>query len=51
VSVVQARDPFGERLAGAVDARGPLCVGIDPHPGLLDAWGLDDDAGDYSAAV
>ena len=45
MSVVQARDPFGERLAGAVDARGPLCVGIDPHPGLLDAWGLDDDAG------
>ncbi len=26
-------------------ARGPLCVGIDPHPGLLHAWGLDDDAG------
>jgi orotidine-5'-phosphate decarboxylase len=24
-------------------ARGPLCVGIDPHPGLLAAWGLDDD--------
>jgi orotidine-5'-phosphate decarboxylase len=20
--------------------RGPLCVGIDPHPALLDAWGL-----------
>ncbi|MBX7557647.1 orotidine-5'-phosphate decarboxylase, partial [Streptomyces sp. tea 10] len=19
---------------------GPLCVGIDPHPSLLDAWGL-----------
>src|SRR5690349_18627941 len=25
-------------------ARGPLCVGIDPHPGLLAAWGLPDDA-------
>jgi orotidine-5'-phosphate decarboxylase len=24
-------------------ARGPLCVGIDPHPGLLTAWGLTDD--------
>jgi orotidine-5'-phosphate decarboxylase len=24
--------------------RGPLCVGIDPHPGLLAAWGLSDDA-------
>jgi orotidine-5'-phosphate decarboxylase len=23
-----------------MDARGPLCVGIDPHPGLLDAWEL-----------
>lgn len=26
-----------------MDARGPLCVGIDPHPGLLSAWGLSDD--------
>jgi orotidine-5'-phosphate decarboxylase len=24
--------------------RGPLCVGIDPHPALLAAWGLNDDA-------
>lgn len=32
--------PFGQRLARAMDARGPLCVGIDPHPGLLDQWGL-----------
>jgi orotidine-5'-phosphate decarboxylase len=24
--------------------RGPLCVGIDPHPALLKSWGLDDDA-------
>src|SRR4051794_41280984 len=21
---------------------GPLCVGIDPHPGLMAAWGLPD---------
>ncbi|MGQ1797178.1 orotidine-5'-phosphate decarboxylase [Kocuria oceani] len=34
------RAPFGARLARAMDAHGPLCVGIDPHPGLLDAWGL-----------
>jgi orotidine-5'-phosphate decarboxylase len=34
--------PFGERLADAVAARGPLCVGIDPHPPLLEAWGLAD---------
>ncbi len=32
--------PFGPRLAAAMAARGPLCVGIDPHPGLLRAWGL-----------
>ena len=31
---------FGSRLAAAVDARGPLCVGIDPHASLLDVWGL-----------
>ncbi|MPZ64993.1 MAG: orotidine-5'-phosphate decarboxylase [Pseudonocardiaceae bacterium] len=36
---------FGARLAAAVADRGPLCVGIDPHPGLLDAWGMPDDAG------
>jgi orotidine-5'-phosphate decarboxylase len=35
--------PFGERLADAVAARGPLCVGIDPHAALLGAWGLSDD--------
>ncbi|MCW2701565.1 MAG: orotidine 5-phosphate decarboxylase [Blastococcus sp.] len=35
--------PFGERLADAVAARGPLCVGIDPHAPLLRAWGLTDD--------
>ncbi len=31
---------FGVRLAAAIAARGPLCVGIDPHPELLQAWGL-----------
>ena len=36
------RAPFGERLADAVAGRGPLCVGIDPHPPLLEAWGLPD---------
>jgi len=25
-----------------MDARGPLCAGIDPHAGLLQAWGLPD---------
>ncbi|MCA0143440.1 orotidine-5'-phosphate decarboxylase [Blastococcus sp. LR1] len=37
-------EPFGQRLADAVAARGPLCVGIDPHAPLLEAWGLSDDA-------
>lgn len=35
-------ESFGARLREAMDARGPLCVGIDPHPGLVDAWGLTD---------
>lgn len=34
--------PFGERLAAAMEEHGPLCVGIDPHEGLLHAWGLAD---------
>ncbi len=51
MSAVEApgREPFGERLARAVDVRGALCVGIDPHPGLLDAWGLPDDPGGLEA--
>jgi orotidine-5'-phosphate decarboxylase len=35
---------FGERLKRALDDRGPLCIGIDPHPSLLAAWGLPDSA-------
>ena len=35
---------FGARLAAAMAEHGPLCVGIDPHPALLEAWGLPDDA-------
>lgn len=31
---------FGVRLADAKAERGPLCVGIDPHPELLRAWDL-----------
>lgn len=33
---------FGARVDAALTARGSLCVGIDPHPELLTAWGLDD---------
>ncbi|QAY74992.1 orotidine-5'-phosphate decarboxylase [Agromyces protaetiae] len=36
--------PFGARLEQAFTERGRLCVGIDPHAGLLDQWGLDDSA-------
>jgi orotidine-5'-phosphate decarboxylase len=36
---------FGARLHAAMARRGPLCVGIDPHPGLLREWGLPVDAG------
>lgn len=35
---------FGIRLAAAIEERGALCVGIDPHSYLLADWGLADDA-------
>jgi orotidine-5'-phosphate decarboxylase len=31
---------YPQRLAERTAQRGPLCVGIDPHPPLLSAWGL-----------
>ncbi|MBC8093076.1 MAG: orotidine-5'-phosphate decarboxylase [Pseudonocardia sp.] len=34
---------FGGRVVDVVDGFGPLCVGIDPHPGLLASWGVADD--------
>jgi orotidine-5'-phosphate decarboxylase len=34
---------FGARLRAAMDERGPLCAGIDPHASLLASWGLGDD--------
>jgi orotidine-5'-phosphate decarboxylase len=33
---------FGARLRTAMDTRGPLCAGIDPHAALLREWGLPD---------
>jgi orotidine-5'-phosphate decarboxylase len=36
-------ETFGTRLHRAVQDRGPLCVGIDPHAALLARWGLTDD--------
>ena len=35
-------EPFGARLRKAMDTRGPLCVGVDPHAALLGAWSLPD---------
>lgn len=35
-------ESFGARLRVAMDELGPLCAGIDPHPGLLAHWGLDE---------
>src|SRR4029079_6694567 len=32
----------GGRLTHAMEDRGRFCGGIDPHAGLLDAWGLTD---------
>ena len=34
---------FGQRLVTALDRRGSLCLGIDPHAQLLQEWGLADD--------
>jgi orotidine-5'-phosphate decarboxylase len=34
---------FGKRLDAAMAERGPMCLGIDPHAGLLEQWGLPDD--------
>lgn len=37
-------ESFGVRLVRALNARGPLCAGIDPHAALLHQWGLTDTA-------
>jgi len=42
---------YGERLQQAVRERGPLCVGIDPHPALLRSWGLDADVAGLEACA
>lgn len=39
-----SQDSFGSRLRAAIGERGNLCVGIDPHPALLQDWGLGVDA-------
>jgi orotidine-5'-phosphate decarboxylase len=35
-------ETFGERLLGVFGTSGHLCVGIDPHPYLLENWSLPD---------
>jgi orotidine-5'-phosphate decarboxylase len=40
---------YRDRLTAAVAERGALCVGIDPHPPLLKAWGLSVDAAGVEA--
>ena len=45
---------FGERLDAVFGSRGHLCVGIDPHPYLLESWGLPASAAgvrDFGLAV
>lgn len=32
---------YGERLAAVTAARGRLCVGIDPHASVIEAWGRE----------
>jgi orotidine-5'-phosphate decarboxylase len=39
-SLTDSGPSFGTRLAEARSSRGPLCLGIDPHPELLRAWDL-----------
>lgn len=36
---------FIQRFDELADARSPFCLGLDPSPDLLGAWGLADDAG------
>ncbi len=42
MAAIPLEQTFGARLASAMAAHGPLCVGIDPHAALLASWGLPD---------
>lgn len=35
-----ATDPFGQRFLARSGDLGRLCVGMDPHAGILESWGL-----------
>lgn len=39
-----APEGFGARVRRALETSGRLCVGIDPHPYILDRWSLPDTA-------
>jgi orotidine-5'-phosphate decarboxylase len=43
-------ETFGERLSSLIDAKGPLCVGIDPSAEVLSSWGRTDSVGDLEYA-
>ncbi|WP_432557756.1 orotidine-5'-phosphate decarboxylase [Granulicoccus sp. GXG6511] len=42
---------FGPRLAEQLATRGRLCVGVDPHPQLLQDWGLTADVAGLAECV
>lgn len=42
---------FGVRLAEQLSTRGRLCVGVDPHPSILQAWGLTPDVAGLASCV
>lgn len=42
-TVSAAGRSFAERFRALRAARGPFCLGLDPTPALLQAWGLEDD--------
>lgn len=42
---------FGVRLAEQIATRGRLCVGVDPHPQILQDWGLTIDAAGLAACT
>lgn len=41
---IKQENSFSHRLAVELAAKRHLCVGIDPHAGLLEEWGLANDA-------
>lgn len=50
-TVTPTSGAFGDRLAGAIARFGPLCVGLDPAPSLLEDFGLSDDPSGLAAFV